>query len=41
MPVDTVSKYIDWKLKYDSDIQKAKQKAFEEAKSRMKLKSRR
>ena len=27
MPVDTVNKYIEWKIKYDQDVEKAKQKA--------------
>lgn len=33
MPVDDMSKYIDWKIKYDQDVEKAKQKALEEIKS--------
>ena len=41
MPVDAINKYIDWKLKYDADIQKAKQKAYDEMRSKIKTKIRR
>jgi len=39
MPVDKINRYIDWKLKWDADVQKAKQKAFDEMKSKAKIKS--
>lgn len=40
MPVDDVNKYIDWKIKYDKEVQKAKQKAFDEMKAKSKSKHR-
>ena len=40
MPVDDMHKYIDWKIKYDQDVEKAKQKALEELKSQRKTKRR-
>jgi len=40
MPVDSMAKYIDWKIKYDQDVEKAKQKALEELKSQAKRKRR-
>jgi hypothetical protein len=36
MPVDDMCKYIDWKIKYDQDVEKAKQKALDELKSQRK-----
>ena len=41
MPVDKINKYIDWKLKWDADVQKAKEKAFEEMRSKAKVRSKR
>ena len=41
MPVDKINKYIDWKLKWDADVQKAKEKAFEEMRSKAKARSKR
>lgn len=41
MPVDSINKYIDWKIKYDTDIQKAKQKAYDEMRSKIKSKTKR
>jgi len=38
MPVDTIGKYIDWKVKYDQDVEKAKQKALEDLKSQRRAK---
>lgn len=29
MPVDSMHKYIDWKIKYDEEVDKARQKALD------------
>ena len=41
MPVNSMGKYIDWKIKYDQDLEKAKQKALQELRSKAKSNPRR